>query len=184
MKSLYDFYQFKTFIDCYCYTTAICKLFPDIVCLSNSCSEKVTIFPNTELSKLIKSIIHQSYLLLHKLAVYMQSAFQLQLADGIFSEYLPTSLHPKAAAKSDHIISALIISESCIYTQLIKILLQYYYIQYTYFVFLMISPWHFLQNRWKCFHIVNTWLNFMITGRVEVHMLPQQHLQWSKCMFC
>ena len=39
-KPLYGFYWFETFIDCYCYTAAICKLFPNVVCLPNSCSEK------------------------------------------------------------------------------------------------------------------------------------------------
>ena len=41
VEVLYDFYWFKTFIDCYSYATAICKLFPDVVCLSYSCSKKV-----------------------------------------------------------------------------------------------------------------------------------------------
>ena len=44
MKLLYGFYWSETLIDSYSYTTAICKLFPDVVCLSNSCSKKVNAF--------------------------------------------------------------------------------------------------------------------------------------------
>ena len=42
VEPLYDSNWLKTLIDSYSYTTAICKLFPDIVCLSNSCSENIS----------------------------------------------------------------------------------------------------------------------------------------------
>ena len=41
VEPLYGFYWFKPFIDRYCYTTAMCKLFLDVVCLSYSCSNEV-----------------------------------------------------------------------------------------------------------------------------------------------
>ena len=41
MKPLYDSYWLKTLIDSHSYTMAFCKLFPDVVCLSNSCGKNL-----------------------------------------------------------------------------------------------------------------------------------------------